>query len=113
GLLGPTGKISWYVPTYMLTTNPELGSWQAYKDATVAQKFATPETGTKGRFLNGDPSWTSYDKDIIKNLSLDLSEVWAGSEDAELAELDSVYNKRGAILLYLWSPHAALAKYDL
>jgi glycine betaine/proline transport system substrate-binding protein len=113
GLLGPTGKISWYVPTYMLTTKPELASWQAYKDPTTAALFATPETGTKGRFLNGDQSWTSYDADIIKNLSLDLQEVWAGSEDAELAELDTVYNKRGAILMYLWTPHAALAKYDL
>jgi glycine betaine/proline transport system substrate-binding protein len=113
GLLGPTGKISWYVPTYMLTTNPALATWEAYTVAANAQLFSTPETGDKGRFLNGDKSWTSYDSDIITNLKLDLQEVYAGSEDAELAELDSVYQKRGAILMYLWTPHAALAKYDL
>jgi glycine betaine/proline transport system substrate-binding protein len=44
---------------------------------------------------------------------LNLQVVTAGSEEAELAELDNVYNRRGAILLYLWSPHSALAKYDL
>jgi glycine betaine/proline transport system substrate-binding protein len=113
GLLGPTGKISWYVPTYMLTTKPQLATWQAYKDPTLAGLFATPSTGTKGRFLNGDPTWTSYDAQIIANLGLDLELVWAGSEDAELAELDSLYTQQRPILLYLWTPHAALAKYDL
>jgi glycine betaine/proline transport system substrate-binding protein len=113
GLLGPVGKISWYIPTYLLTTYPMLASWQAYQSPEYTTMFATPETGQKGRFLGGDPTWTQYDADIITNLGLNLQVVMAGSEQAELAELDSVYNKRGAILLYLWSPHSALAKYDL
>jgi len=113
GLLGPVGKISWYVPTYLLTAHPELASWQAYKNATTTDMFRTPDTGTKGRFLSGDPTWTQYDGDIIKNLGLNLQVDLAGSEQAELTELDSVYNKRGAILMYLWTPHSALAKYDL
>jgi glycine betaine/proline transport system substrate-binding protein len=113
GNLGPVGKISWYVPTYLLTANPELENWQAYTDPNVTAAFATPETGTKGRFLSGDPSWTSYDAQIIKNLGMNLQIVYAGSEDTELQTLDEVYQRRGAILLYLWSPHAALAKYEL
>ena len=113
GPLGPVGKISWYIPTYLLTTYPELATWEAYQGAQDTTMFATPETGQKGRFLGGDPTWTQYDSDIIANLGLNLEVVMAGSEQAELAELDSVYNKRGAILMYLWSPHSALAKYDL
>src|SRR5262249_54075342 len=35
------------------------------------------------------------------------------SERAELEELAVAYNKRSAILLYLWVPHSAHAKYDL
>jgi glycine betaine/proline transport system substrate-binding protein len=113
GPLGPVGKISWYVPTYLLTQNPKLADYRAYADPAVAQVFATPQTGSSGRFLSGDRTWTSYDADIIANLGLDLVVVYAGSEEAELAELDAVYKRRGYILLYLWTPHAALAKYDL
>ena len=113
GLLGPVGKISWYVPTYLLTTNPALASYAAYKDPTNTAAFATPQTGTKGQFLTGDPTWTQYDADIIRNLGLNLQVVVAGTEAAELMALDDAYNKRGSILMYLWTPHAALAKYDL
>ncbi|HEY2511287.1 MAG TPA: glycine betaine ABC transporter substrate-binding protein [Polyangiaceae bacterium] len=113
GLLGPVGKISWYIPTYLLTTNPALASYQAFKDPAITAAFATPQTGAKGQFLTGDPSWTQYDADIIRNLGLNLQVVTAGTEDAELMQLDDVYNKRGSILMYLWTPHAALAKYNL
>jgi glycine betaine/proline transport system substrate-binding protein len=113
GQLGPVGKISWYIPTYLLTGNPALETWQAYRDPAVTDMFRTPETGSRGRFLSGDTSWTQYDADIIKNLKLNLQVVFAGSEFAELSELDDVYQKRGAVLLYLWVPHSALAKYDL
>lgn len=113
GPLGPIGKISWYVPTYMLIANPALASYEAYRDPANTTPLATAETGTKGRLLSGDPSWTSYDKEIIATLGLNLDVVYAGNEDNELAELDAVYQRRGPILLYLWTPHVALAKYDL
>ena len=113
GLLGPVGKISWYVPTYLLTAHPELASWQAYSNPATAQLFATAQTSPLGQFTNGDPTWTSYDSDIITNLMLDLKEVYLGSEAAELAFLDPIYNSRGYILMYLWTPDAALARYDL
>jgi glycine betaine/proline transport system substrate-binding protein len=113
GLLGPTGKISWYVPTYLLTTNPALATWQAYKDPQNTAPFATAATGALGQFTAGDPTWTQYDGDIIRNLGLNLKVIPAGSEGQELDELGSVYDKRGFILMYLWTPHAALAKYDL
>jgi glycine betaine/proline transport system substrate-binding protein len=113
GTLGPVGKISWYVPTYLLIGNPQLGAWQAYLDPSNTAAFATPDTGTRGRLLSGDRSWTSYDQEIIQNLGLNLEVVYAGSEDAEIEELANVYSKRGAILIYLWTPHAALEKYDL
>src|SRR5207249_3991155 len=54
GPLGPVGKISWYVPTYLLTEHPELASWEAYKNSADTDLLRTPETGTKGRFLAGD-----------------------------------------------------------
>jgi glycine betaine/proline transport system substrate-binding protein len=113
GELGPVGKIGWYIPTYVLTQHPELQSWEGLKDPKNIALFSSPTTGAKGRFLSGDTSWGTHDAEIIKNLGLDLEVVYAGSEQAELDEIDSLYNKRAPILFYLWVPHYAFAKYDL
>ncbi len=113
GLLGPVGKISWYVPTYLLTGNPGLSDYTYFQTAANTVPFETAQTSPRGRILSGDPTWTSYDPDIIKNLQLNLEEEFAGTEDLELEALDRAYQARGSILIYLWSPHAALAKYEL
>lgn len=113
GLLGPVGKISWYVPTYVLTDDPGADTYAFYQNPANAAAFATPASMGKGQLLSGDPTWTSFDQDIIDSLHLDLNIVWAGTEDAELAQLASAYAQRNPILLYLWTPHAALVKYEL
>jgi glycine betaine/proline transport system substrate-binding protein len=113
GLLGPTGKIGWYIPTYLLTRYPALASWEGFKDAAIVDIFKTPASGNQGQFLSGDQTWVQYDADIIKNLGLDFKVVFAGTETAMIEELDRAYTKRAPILLYLWVPHSAHAKYDL
>lgn len=113
GPLGVVGKISWYVPTYVVEQNPALASWEAYKDPAAAGLFKTAETGEKGQFLAGDPAWVQYDEDIIKNLGLSLQVVRAGSEQAVLAAVDSAYSRKEPILFYFWTPHSVLAKYEL
>ncbi len=113
GELGSIGKIGWYIPTYMLTDHPELATWEGFKDPANAALFATAETGDKGQFLGGDPSWVQYDDQIIKNLGLNLEVVWAGSEEAILAQLDAAYSRQEPVLFYFYKPHSAFAKYDL
>ncbi len=113
GLLGPVGKIGWYIPTYMVEQHPELATWEGFEDPELAKLFATAETGDKGQFLGGDPSFVQYDEAIIENLGLPLEVVYAGSEEAILAALDSAYGREEPILFYLWTPHSAHNKYDL
>jgi glycine betaine/proline transport system substrate-binding protein len=113
GSLGPVGKIGWYIPGYLLAEHPELATWEGLKDPKNVALFKTAETGDKGRFLAGDPSWTQYDADIIRNLDLNFQVVSAGSEQAVLAELDRAYTAREPILFYFWTPHSAHARYDL
>lgn len=113
GPLGITGGIGWYVPTYVVDAHPELATWEGYKNPDLAKLFATAETGDKGQFLEGDPSWTYYDADIIKNLGLDLQVVQAGSEDAIKAAVDAAVSRQDPILFYFWTPHVIHAKYDL
>lgn len=113
GLLGPVGKIGWYIPTYMVEAHPELATWEGFMDPELAKLFATAETGDKGQFLGGDPSFVQYDEAIIANLGLPLEVVYAGSEPAILAALDSAYSREEPILVYLWTPHSAHNQYDL
>lgn len=113
GELGPVGKIGWYVPTYVVDANPDLKTWEGFSDPALAGLFATAETGDKGQFLGGDPSFVQYDEAIIDNLELPLEVVYAGSEEAILASLDAAYSREEPVLVYLWTPHSAHNKYDL
>ena len=113
GALGAVGKIGWWVPDYVLTQHPELASWEGFKKADLAKLFATAETGSKGRFLGTDPSYSQYDETIVKNLNLPLQVVFSGSEPATVAELDSRVAKKEPIIMYWWTPTAAVAKYNL
>jgi glycine betaine/proline transport system substrate-binding protein len=113
GLLGPIGKIGWYIPSYLLTQHPELATWHGFAEPGAADLFSTPDTAPRGRFLSGNPTWTQYDSDIIANLGLNFKVVFAGTEQAELAELTRVYARREPILMYMWTPHSVLSKLDM
>jgi len=111
GKLGVIGQIGWWIPTYMLTAHPELATWEGLKaDASL---FQTAESGSAGQILDGDPSFVTFDQPIADNLGLNLKVVYGGSEAAELAALDSAYQKKAPILLYFWTPHWAQQKYQL
>ncbi len=113
GLLGPVGKIGWYVPTYVVDENPELATWEGFTNPELAGLFATAETGDLGQFLGGDPSFVQYDGDIISNLGLPLEVVFAGSEEAILAALDSAVSREEPLLFYFWTPHSVHNAFDL
>lgn len=113
GPLGPVGKIGWYIPAYLLEAHPDLATYAGFKNPDNVALFRTAETGTKGRFLSADPSFVQYDEQIICNLGLDLAVVFAGSEDAVLAQVDAAYHRQEPILFYFWKPHSAHEKYQL
>ena len=113
GALGPLGEIGWYVPAYMIEQNPALATWEGYQDAAVGELFASAETGANGRFIGADPSWAQNDEAIISNLGLPFQVVWAGSEDALLAEVSSAYSREEPVLFYFYAPHAIFSKFEL
>ena len=113
GLLGPVGRIGWYMPSYMLAQDASLATWEGFTKPETAVLFATAETGDLGQFLGGDPSFVQYDGDIIANLGMPFEVVFAGSEEAILAQLDTAYSREEPVLFYFWTPHSIHAKYDL
>ncbi len=113
GELGMTGQIGWFVPDYVMEEHPELATWEGLKDPEIAKLFATAETGDNGRFLGTDPSYSQYDEPLISNLGLPFQVVFSGSEAATVAELDSAVAEQRPIIMYWWTPTAAVGKYNL
>jgi glycine betaine/proline transport system substrate-binding protein len=113
GELGTIGKIGWFVPSYVIDEHPDLATWEGFADPDNAALFATAETGDLGRFLGTDPSYSQYDEAIIANLDLPFQVLFSGSEPATVAELDARVAAQEPIVMYWWTPTAAVAKYDL
>lgn len=113
GELGAVGKIGWFVPQYVIDEHPDLATWEGFQDPANAALFATAETGDQGRFLGTDPSYSQYDEAIISNLDLPFQVVFSGSEAATVAELDARVAAQEPIVMYWWTPTAAVAKYNL
>jgi glycine betaine/proline transport system substrate-binding protein len=113
GLLGPDAKIGWYVPTFVVDEHPELATWEGFKDPALAKLFATAETGDLGQFLMGDPSYVTYDEQIIANLGLPLKYVVAGSEAALITAIQQAVADHKPLLLQFWQPHWLQSKVDL
>lgn len=113
GPLGPEAKIGWYVPTAVVEANPSLATWEGFKDVALAKQFATAESGDLGQFLMGDPSYVSYDEQIIKNLGLPLKYTVAGSEAALVTAINQAVADNKPLLLQFWKPHWLQSKVAL
>jgi glycine betaine/proline transport system substrate-binding protein len=113
GELGAVGRIGWFVPQYVLDANPELATWEGFTTPEAAALFGTAESGDLGRFLATDPSYSQFDEQIIANLELPFAVQYSGSEPATIAELDARSSAGEPVVMYWWTPTAAVAKYDL
>jgi glycine betaine/proline transport system substrate-binding protein len=111
--LGDTGMFAieeWWYPAYVKELCPGLPDWQALNDCTDV--FATPETAPKGRYLGGPVTWGGFDDERVEALDLDYEVIHAGTDAALFAELESAYQRQAPILLWVYQPHWAGAKYD-
>ena len=112
GLLGPEAKIGWYVPTFLIDENPALATWEGYSE--FGTLFSTAESGPDlGQFLMGDPSYVTFDEQIIANLGLPLKYVVAGSEAALITAIQKSIDEKTPLLLQFWQPHWLQSKVDL
>jgi glycine betaine/proline transport system substrate-binding protein len=104
GELGLIGNIGWWIPTYLVEEQPELARYQGFKGN---------EDIVGGEFIGGDPTFVSYDEEIIKSLGLGLEVVNTGSECALIQAIDDAYRRKEPVLAYFYTPHWAHRKYDL
>ena len=111
--LGETGMDAieeWWYPAYMEERCPGLPNWEALKEC--AEAFSTPETAPLGRYLGGSVTWGGFDDERVEALELDFEVIHAGTDAALFAELEAAYQRTAPILLWIYSPHWAPAKYD-
>ncbi len=111
--VGETGMQAieeWWYPMYMKERCPGLPSWEALNDC--AEEFSIPETAPRGRYLGGPVTWGGYDDERAEALELDYEVVHAGTDAALFAELESAYQRQAPILLWVYAPHWAPAKYE-
>ncbi|MFO1175113.1 MAG: ABC transporter substrate-binding protein [Paracoccaceae bacterium] len=109
---GETGMVAreeWWYPDYMEERCPGLPDWHALLNC--ADAFSTPETAPNGRYLGGPVTWGGYDEERIQALNLPFEVVHAGTDAALFAELQAAYERKDPILLWIYQPHWAPAKY--
>ena len=111
GPLGIQGVIGWYIPRYLLKQYPQFATWKGLKGKESV--FKSPESGSQGMFLGGDPSYVQKDRALIKGLGLNLKHVVAGAEPAQVARWTQLYKQRKPVLFYWYDPQALNSVYDL
>jgi glycine betaine/proline transport system substrate-binding protein len=111
---GPSGlqaKEEWWFPEYMKEKCPGLPNWEALKDPACAEAFSTPETAPKGRYLGGAVTWGGFDEERVEALDLPFEVIHAGTDAALFAELESAYQRKAPIIMWVYAPHWAPIKY--
>ena len=114
-ILGPTGmqaKEEWWYPSYMAERCPGLPDWTALLDDACAEAFSTPETYPAGRYLGGPVTWGGFDEERIEALDLPFEVIHAGTDAALFAELEAAVQRQDPIILWVYAPHWAPAKYE-
>ena len=111
--MGETGMQAieeWWYPLYMKEVCPGLPDWKALKEC--AEKFSTAETAPKGRYVGGPVGWGGFDDERVEALDLGFEVIHPGTEGTMLAELESAYQRKAPIVLWVYVPHWVTAKYD-
>jgi glycine betaine/proline transport system substrate-binding protein len=111
GSNGLTGHIGWFIPKYLLKQYPQFKTWKGLKGKESV--FKSPESGSQGMFLGGDPSYVQKDKELIETLGLNFKHVTVGAETAEVARFTQLIKQHKPVIFYWWTPQYLNANLNL
>jgi glycine betaine/proline transport system substrate-binding protein len=97
-------------PNWIMDTDlcPGLPDWTALQNPDCAANFATPDSGGKGRWLEGPQTWH---QDLMPQRleALGLGDLWtvkfAGGADALWAELEAAEKEGRGTIIFNWTPN--------
>ncbi len=111
GSNGVTGHIGWFIPTYLMKKYPLFKTWTGLKGKESI--FKSPESGSQGMFLGGDPSYVQKDQQLIKALGLNFKFVSVGAEPAQVARWSQLYKQKKPVMFYWYTPQYLNTQYQL
>ena len=111
GSNGVIGHIGWYIPTYLMQQYPQFKNWKGLKGKESI--FKSPESGSQGMFLGGDPSYVQKDQQLIKALGLNFKFVSVGAEPAQVARWSQLYKQHKPVIFYWYTPQYLNLQYKL
>lgn len=111
GETGNIGYIGWYVPPWLATEHPDILDWNNLNK--YAAEFKTTESGDKGQFLAGDPSFVTNDEALVTNLNLDFEVVYSGSEASLIEAFRTAEEQKQWMIGYFYEPQWFLAQVPL
>jgi len=97
----------WWYPMWTKDACPGLPDWKALNDC--AATFATPETGEKGRYLDGPVDWLKHGAERVEALDMNFQVINAGSAAALWAEIGAAEADKKPIVVFNWTPNFAEA----
>ena len=108
---GVVGHIGWYIPTYLMKAAPRVQDVEGTEGQGAL--FKSPESGSQGMFLGGDPSYVQKDQQLIKALGLNFKFVSVGAEPAQVARWTQLYKQHKPVLFYWYTPQYLNTQYKL
>lgn len=100
----------WWYPIWTKEACPGLPDWEALN--ACAAKFATPETGDKGKFLGGPVDWLKHDAERVEALGMDFTVVNAGSAAALWATVEAAERNKEPVVIFNWTPNFVEAVWE-
>jgi len=111
GQTGNKGIIGWYVPPWLATEHPDVLDWNNLNK--YADQFKTTESGDKGQFLAGDPSFVTNDEALVTNLGLNFKVVYSGSEASLIEAFRTAEQQKKWMIGYFYEPQWFLLEVPL
>jgi len=100
----------WWYPMWTKEACPGLPDWKALNECAAI--FATPETGDKGRYLDGPVDWLKHGQERVAALDMDFVVVNAGSAAALWAEIGAAEEDKTPLVVFNWTPNFAEAVWE-
>jgi len=120
----PDGPQGWWVPTYMITGDPERGIEPMTPDLKSVsdlpkywELFKDREVPDKGRFYNSPPGWICTGINEVKMNTYGLGDTFnvfsSGSDAALVTSMVTAYEKGEPWVGYYWEPTWVMGKLDM
>jgi glycine betaine/proline transport system substrate-binding protein len=111
GEAGNRGLIGWFVPPWLAAAHPDITDWHNLN--RYAAQFRTSGSGSRGQFLDGDPSYVTNDAALVHNLGLNFKVVYAGSEAALIQAFRIAEEQKTFMIGYFYQPQWFLSEAKL